>query len=164
MFQGRLLQWAALPTPLSALTSIAALITHYVTPPLQIKAPILTLMIVNMLSCTAAILRGSFPRRGLNSPRHCTSTQEETKLLLRGASRAALSRVSPQHQVLRAQTSVDPSGLWKEIQALFVYAQDYGIWGITEFEILCFYLFSGHSAHYWDSPFVALTSVLLFVY
>lgn len=87
--------------PHSDLISTAVLITNYVTPPLQIMAPILTLMIVNMLSCTAAILHGNFPRRGLSSPKQCSSTQGETKLLLRGTSRAALSTVSPQHQVRR---------------------------------------------------------------
>lgn len=65
--------------PHSNLTSTALLITHYVTPSLQIMAPVLTLMIGNMHSCTAAILHGNFPRGGLNSPRQYTSTQEETR-------------------------------------------------------------------------------------
>lgn len=37
-----------------------------------------------MLSCTAAILHGNFPRRGLNSPRHCTSTQGRNQASAQG--------------------------------------------------------------------------------
>lgn len=107
--------------PRSALTSIAVLITRYVTPPVQIMAPILTLLIVNMLSCTAAVLHGNFPRRRLNSPKHCTSTQEENKLLLRGTSRATLSTVSPQQEVLSTNLC-GPQWVLERESALFVHA------------------------------------------
>lgn len=72
--------------------------SHYVTPPLQIMAPILTSVIVNMLSCTAAILHGNCPRRGLNSPRHCTCTQEETKFQTQGGGEEGVGLENPTWQ------------------------------------------------------------------
>ena len=41
---------------MAAVTNTAVLIIHYITPLLQIIAPILILMIINMLSCIAAVL------------------------------------------------------------------------------------------------------------